>query len=119
MDLRDMLDKGSKDGMVRFVTQALEILDLSMQEMHKYHFPFKTALQHTHFSVILDVKGFTSLGILTLYGMIRPLLSEHTASKISIYDSKEAEWKKAVQTLVEVEQIPVRYGGKRVDYFSI
>ncbi|CAL8072221.1 unnamed protein product [Orchesella dallaii] len=154
-DLRDMLDKGRKDELVRFLTQALEILDLTMQEMYRNHFPYKTALQHTQFTVVFDLKGFTYAKLMhkksidtlleiiklyeanypetlgsaiiinapwifsTLFGMIRPLLSEHTVSKISIYDSKESAWKKAVLAVVEAEQIPSRYGGNKVDNFPI
>lgn len=58
-DVREMLDKGKKDELVRFLAQALEILDLTMREMWRNQFPSKTKWQHTQFTVIFDLKGFT------------------------------------------------------------
>jgi len=46
-----------------------------------------------------------------LFAMIKPFLSEATVSKISIFDSNEKNWKKAVLEIVDEDQIPPKYGG--------
>jgi hypothetical protein len=46
-----------------------------------------------------------------LFALLKPFLSENTVSKISIYDSNENSWKPAVAEIIDVNQLPIRYGG--------
>lgn len=47
-----------------------------------------------------------------LFAIVKPFLSENTVNKISIFDSNEANWKKAVEEVIDPSQLPIRYGGR-------
>lgn len=46
-----------------------------------------------------------------LFALVKPFLSQNTVDKISIFDSNENAWKKAIEEVVDLNQLPVRYGG--------
>jgi hypothetical protein len=49
-----------------------------------------------------------------LFSLIRPVMHEATAKKFALY-SKNDNWKKAILSEVDADQIPVYYGGTRTD----
>jgi hypothetical protein len=46
-----------------------------------------------------------------LFSLVKPFLSVNTVSKISIFDSNESIWKKEIESLIDTNQLPFRYGG--------
>jgi hypothetical protein len=45
------------------------------------------------------------------YSIVRPLMDERTASKMVIYSHGDREWKQALLADVDVDQLPLCYGG--------
>jgi metal transporter CNNM len=47
--------------------------------------------------------------------MLKPFIHERTRNKIKIFGHDEKEWKTAILEYVNVEELPVAYGGTMTD----
>ncbi|XP_046633856.1 SEC14-like protein 2 [Daphnia pulicaria] len=50
-----------------------------------------------------------------LFAMLKPFIHERTRNKIKIFGHDEKEWKTAILEYVNVEELPVAYGGTMTD----
>jgi hypothetical protein len=49
------------------------------------------------------------------FSMIKPFLNERTRNKIQIFNHDPKQWKAALLTEIDAEELPACYGGKKTD----
>ena len=50
-----------------------------------------------------------------VWAMIRPFMNDKTAAKVQIFSGSKDEWKAVLLEDIDCSQLPVFYGGSRMD----